>query len=93
MGILAVISQGGSYSNIFSTFVRVTRGEALEDALQRLDDGMDPLPASVAETRLRLGGGVKEKSSGMEMGRVALSSSTESSNREAGQTVRHSQTI
>lgn len=85
-GVLAVMSQGGSFQNIFSTFVRVTRGTSFNAPIHASDDGMDPLPKPVGGTRLRIGG-VRNQSLGR------LSDSAGSSFPEGGGKVQHSHTI
>ncbi|KAJ9640699.1 hypothetical protein H2204_003328 [Knufia peltigerae] len=74
LGTLAVIFQGGSYQNTFSTFLRVTRGVSLNHSgpillpQEEPDDGMDPLPRSVGDTKLRLPAAAAPSVSGRESG-------------------------
>ncbi|KAM0721362.1 hypothetical protein Q7P37_002286 [Cladosporium fusiforme] len=49
IGLCVVISQGASYSNDFSTVLRVARHALLEPEIDAADDGRDPLTRSLAE--------------------------------------------
>jgi hypothetical protein len=55
-GCASIWYNGASYSNRFSTILRATRGQKLEE-LVALNDrtGADPLPKYLAKTRIRLG--------------------------------------
>ncbi|OCL03432.1 hypothetical protein AOQ84DRAFT_419192 [Glonium stellatum] len=58
LGAVAINSNGGSYSNNFSTVVRVSRGPELDRLIEEGADrsGADPLPDHIAEAEVTFGG-------------------------------------
>lgn len=49
VGLCVIISRGASYSNDFSTIVRVTRHAFIDPDVDTRDDGRDPLVKSLAD--------------------------------------------
>lgn len=61
-GCVSIHHNGASYSNKFSTIIRTTRGQEMEDLVASDDrDGADPLPKYLANARIRLGDGESEQ--------------------------------
>lgn len=59
IGLFAILSNGATYSNKFSTYIRSTRDEELAKALSMhagSDDGSNPLPGHIARTRINING-------------------------------------
>ena len=56
VGIRALIANGVSYSQDFSTVLRVARGASISEAVQPDDvDGKDPLPKYLKKSKIWLG--------------------------------------
>jgi hypothetical protein len=54
-GCISIYYNGASYSNRFSTVLRTTRGQELDDLVVHNDrTGVDPLPKQLAKTRIDL---------------------------------------
>jgi len=54
-GCISIYYTGASYSNKFSTVLRTTRGQELEELVVQNDrTGVDPLPKRLAKTRIDL---------------------------------------
>lgn len=55
-GCVSIYHNGASYSNKFSTIIRTTRGQKIEELVAADDrDGSDPLPKYLAKARIMLG--------------------------------------
>jgi hypothetical protein len=54
VGLFAIWSNGAAYQNLFSTFLRTTRDELLQNLIDHEDNGAEPLPKRLAETSIRL---------------------------------------
>ncbi|KAI9710459.1 MAG: hypothetical protein M1812_007427 [Candelaria pacifica] len=58
IGILTILADGASYSNAFSTVLRVARAAELSIEVQESDlDGRDPLPTHLAKATVAISGG------------------------------------
>jgi hypothetical protein len=54
-GCVSILSNGASYSNRFSTVLRTTRGQELEELVVHNDrTGVDPLPKHLEKSRIDL---------------------------------------
>jgi hypothetical protein len=54
-GCISILSNGASYSNRFSTILRTTRGQELEELIAHNDrTGVDPLPKHLEKSRIDL---------------------------------------
>ena len=62
LGAIAITQNRGSYTNSFSTIVRVTRDPELDRLIEEGEDriGADPLPDHIAEAMVRFGERVGE---------------------------------
>lgn len=56
VGLVAILLNGASYSNSFSTVFRVARGAEVNTRIKDDDmDGKDPLPEYLSKSEVRLG--------------------------------------
>lgn len=53
-GIYAIWRNGDTYQNVFSTFLRTTRDQALQNLIDPSDNGAEPLPKDLAEVKITL---------------------------------------
>lgn len=53
-GIYSILRNGATYQNVFSTFLRTTRDEALQNLIDPSDNGAEPLPKDLAEVNITL---------------------------------------
>lgn len=61
IGLYAFFVNNASYQNLFSTYIRATVDSAIRSQMQSGDDGADPLPSTLAKTRVALGGQREKK--------------------------------
>ena len=54
LGLYAMWRNGAGYQNLFSTFVRTTRDQALQNLIDPSDIGAEPLPRDLAEASIIL---------------------------------------
>jgi hypothetical protein len=56
IGYLTIWTNGASYGSDFSTFLRLSRGEHIDEVITNDGrDGADPLPKSIAKAKIRVG--------------------------------------
>lgn len=53
-GIYAIWRNGATYQNVFSTFLRTTRDQALQNLIDPSDKGAEPLPKDLAAVNIIL---------------------------------------
>lgn len=53
-GIYAIWCNGATYQNVFSTFLRTTRDQTLQNLIDPSDNGAEPLPKDLAEVNITL---------------------------------------
>ena len=53
-GAYAILRNGATYQNVFSTFLRTTRDQALQNLIDPSDNGAEPLPKDLAEVNITL---------------------------------------
>lgn len=58
VGCVILLANGAAYSSDFSTFLRLVRGQHIDDVVAAHDDrnGADPLPKSLAKARIQIDG-------------------------------------
>lgn len=72
-GCVSIYCNGASYSNKFSTVLRTTSGQELEELVASKDrSGVDPLPKSLAERRIDLRNGQLSSEHDVDAGKVEL---------------------
>ena len=54
VGIYAIWRNGATYQNVFSTFLRTTRDQALQNLIDPSDNGAEPLPKDLARVNITL---------------------------------------
>lgn len=58
IGMLAIYMNGASFSNTFSTLLRLGRGASLSSEIEKVDlDGQDPLPEYIKDMKVKFSKG------------------------------------